>query len=273
MKHNNDILIRELNEERQKVIMLESLIEDKTRNLYLALESAKKAEQEKNEFFMNISHELKTPIHILMNSTEIALEELSNGNVSEASRYLEAIRESSTGLFRLISDLLELSKREIKNKINKTNCNLNDIIINSITLIEPLAKKKLQQVDFTPLTDKNPTVCDPARIQQVLVNLLNNSVKFSPDGGAIRVELNDEIEKYWVSVLDNGPGVPEKEKEQIFDTFFQSSSTKSGAGGSGLGLSICKEIINGHEGEILAMNRPEGGACISFSLPKQVGVS
>jgi signal transduction histidine kinase len=102
---------------------------------------------------------------------------------------------------------------------------------------------------------------------QVLRNLLSNAVKFSPEGGRIDIELQQEPGSVKVSLRDQGIGIPEDELEAVFDKFIQSSKTKTGAGGTGLGLAICQEIVVGHRGRIWAENNPGGGARLNFVVP------
>jgi signal transduction histidine kinase len=108
---------------------------------------------------------------------------------------------------------------------------------------------------------------DVEKIKQVLRNLLDNAIKFSPEGGTIDVAVCRVAGSVRVSVRDQGPGIPQDELETVFDKFIQSSKTKTGAGGTGLGLAICHEIVTAHKGRIWAENRPEGGAVFSFEIP------
>ncbi len=108
---------------------------------------------------------------------------------------------------------------------------------------------------------------DVEKIKQVLRNLLDNAIKFSPEGGTIDVAVCRVASSVRVSVCDQGPGIPQDELEAVFDKFVQSSKTKTGAGGTGLGLAICHEIIAAHKGRIWAESRPEGGAVFSFEIP------
>jgi signal transduction histidine kinase len=115
-----------------------------------------------------------------------------------------------------------------------------------------------------------PVKLDSDKIKQVLRNLLNNAIKFSPQGGIIDVQIYGVDGFVRVSVLDEGPGIPPDELETVFDKFVQSSKTKTGAGGTGLGLAICQEIITAHRGRIWAENRLRGGAVFSFEIPLQL---
>jgi signal transduction histidine kinase len=108
---------------------------------------------------------------------------------------------------------------------------------------------------------------DPLRLQQVLINVMANAIKFSPEGGVITLAVEPYLAGVRLSVADQGCGIPPSELEQIFEPFVQSSETKDGSGGTGLGLAICKKIIQGMGGEIHAGNQPSGGAVFHIDLP------
>jgi signal transduction histidine kinase len=110
-------------------------------------------------------------------------------------------------------------------------------------------------------------ILDADKIKQVLRNLLDNAIKFSPERGIIDVTTCRTEGLVKVSVSDQGPGIPQDELEAVFDKFIQSSKTDTGAGGTGLGLAICHEIITAHKGRIWAENQPEGGVTLSFEIP------
>jgi signal transduction histidine kinase len=123
---------------------------------------------------------------------------------------------------------------------------------------------------------------DAVRFSQVLRNVLANAMKFSPDGGVIRIlieeaattlgrradDLAAPVAAWRITVIDEGIGIPEDELETVFDSFVQSSKTRDGAGGTGLGLTICREIVAAHRGSISARNRPEGGAVFEIMVPR-----
>ncbi|MFD2454157.1 sensor histidine kinase [Ideonella paludis] len=108
---------------------------------------------------------------------------------------------------------------------------------------------------------------DAFRIQQVLRNVIANALRFSPDGGVIRLVLSSQAQTVQLTVSDQGPGIPEDEREHIFEPFVQSSRTKDGSGGTGLGLTICRRIMQAHGGWIQAANNPQGGALITLAWP------
>jgi two-component system sensor histidine kinase KdpD len=109
---------------------------------------------------------------------------------------------------------------------------------------------------------------EPTYIRQVLDNFLANANKYSPEGSFIRVITEAQSDEVLVSVLDEGPGVPEKEVESIFDAFFRSQATSGKVSGKGLGLAVCKRLTEAQGGRIWAMNRPEGGLQVTFSLKR-----
>ncbi|MCS7295241.1 MAG: ATP-binding protein, partial [Dehalococcoidia bacterium] len=111
-----------------------------------------------------------------------------------------------------------------------------------------------------------PVRCDPDRIVQVLANLLDNALKFTPEGGRVRVELVHEDGSVVVRVHDTGPGIPSDEIDRVFERFFKGDRARSSAG-SGLGLAIVKHLVQLHGGRVWAENAPEGGAVVGFALP------
>jgi signal transduction histidine kinase len=130
-----------------------------------------------------------------------------------------------------------------------------------------LLSERQLQVRFQRPAEPIVAEVDQTRIMQVVRNLVNNAVKFSPQHGTIDVEVRGGAGHVRVSVRDHGIGIPEGELELIFDKFVQSSKTKSGAGGTGLGLAICRQIVEGHGGRIWAEHADGGGALFTFDLP------
>ena len=114
----------------------------------------------------------------------------------------------------------------------------------------------------------NKITADEGLIMQVLRNVLVNAVNYSPDNSVMKIKLSNDSGMLKIQVIDQGPGIPEPEKESIFDKFIQSSFTKNGAGGTGLGLAICKQIIMAHKGEIWAENNELNGAVFVITLPQ-----
>jgi signal transduction histidine kinase len=167
-----------------------------------------------------------------------------------------------------LNDLLDLAKLESRRAMFTLDPTDVGVLVKSVTgeMDIFLSERNLKIRQGTSEFDEQVTL-DADKIKQVLRNLLDNAIKFSPVGGTIDVNINRVPNSVRVSVRDQGPGIPPDELEAVFNKFVQSSKTKTGAGGTGLGLAICHEIVAAHGGRIWAENRPEGGATFSFEIP------
>ncbi len=257
--------------------LIEAKVAERTRELLAAKESAEAADLAKSAFLANISHELRTPMHAILSFSEFGIKKIENSTREKLYSYFEMIKKSGTGLLKLVNDLLDLSKFQAR----KMTCDLKENDLSKVfkSLMREFSgiiQKKGVTVEFTSNDVDAVAVFDVYRITQLVRNLLSNAIKFSERGKSITasvvagtLDLADEsIPALEFSVLDEGPGIPEDELEKIFEPFFQSERTYSGAGGTGLGLAICQEIIDAHGGWIRARNRDEGGAEVTFCIPR-----
>ncbi len=240
-------------------------------------ESVERAAKAKSEFLSNMSHELRTPMHAILSYSDMGLIVQAESQTEAAKEYLGNIKIAGSRLLGLLNDLLDLAKMESgRMPLNRTPCDFREVIESARCELKPLLERKNISLT-TDITAKNTkSVFDKQRIIQVLINLISNSIKFSSDGGEIRVTLSEDRstgdpDVLRCSVGDEGPGIPAAELEAVFDKFIQSSKTKSGAGGTGLGLSICREILKAHGGQIWAENRHPKGALFSFTIPRGLG--
>jgi PAS domain S-box-containing protein len=261
---------------------LKDMVEEQTVDLLRAKEEAEKANAAKSQFLANMSHELRTPMHAVLSFAQLGEERAHSASQDhqaapeKLATYFQRIREAGDRLLDLLNDLLDLSKLEAGRMVLQIqNINLRDLV--QETLHEFEASLLARQLEATILCDNPDTfaMVDPTRIAQVVRNLLSNAIKFSPAGGHIHLRLQpleqtgnlgNSIE---LTVSDEGLGIPDTELEAVFDKFVQSSKTRSNAGGTGLGLPICREIINAHHGEIFARNRSPGGAEFIVRIPRQ----
>ncbi len=269
---------------RQHRDQLQQLIGDRTRELVTALIRAEAANRAKSEFLANMSHELRTPMHAILSFAKLGLSKAAAGEqgLSRLPQYLERIETSGQRLLALLNDLLDLSKLDAgKMRYDMGEHDIVAAVEETLRELDALARLKNLRFRVEPPQGSTRAWFDPARIGQVVHNLIGNAIKFSPENGEIRIAFAPTLlaagrraddpptlEGIMVTVSDQGRGIPETELDRIFDEFVQSSQTKSGAGGTGLGLSICRKIVAGHRGRIFAANRPEGGAVLSFSLPR-----
>jgi len=233
-------------------------------------QEAKKIEIAKDEFLAMITHELKTPLVPIQGYSDILLgEHLGPLNKNQKDR-LEVIRSSSATLLQLISDLLDAQKLELGQlRIKQSRNNLRDTIQKTIVSMEPQSVS--DQISLVNNVTQDVHVnYDDERIKQVLTNLIKNSLKAcSAKIGKVEVSVEENPTEAIVSVRDNGMGIPSDAIDNIFKKFYQvDTSLTREKGGSGLGLSICKGIVEAHGGRIWVETKPNKGSTFSFSIPK-----
>lgn len=147
-------------------------------------------------------------------------------------------------------------------------------MIQCISLAEKTAETRRHRIVYENLSTISAIRGDEARLRQVLEHLLNNAIRYSPEENTVAVKIQDKpaadgrAAEISIQVIDEGCGVPEKEMRAIFEPFYESSRTATGAGGTGLGLALCKSILQRHKGAIGVSNRPEGGAIFEITLPQ-----
>ncbi len=241
-------------------------------SLVFAKEEAEEANNAKSEFLANMSHEMRTPMHAMLGFAKMGCNRYQKVPRERLGEYFSLIHESGDRLLRLLSDLLDLSTLEVDKsgyEIQQYDLNLSVKVL--IDEAQFSLKEKGIEVVFHADGPKL-AYFDRQKIMQVLHNLLNNAVKYSPRESTIAIHIGEMTDENGgkfqkVTVKDQGVGLPEGEWETIFEKFRQSSRTKSGAGGTGLGLAICQGIVTAHNGKIWVVNNPEGGASFSFTLP------
>ncbi len=224
----------------------------------------KNEERRKSRFVSDVSHELRTPLTAIRGAAETLLD----GEVppEDAERFLSTIVRESDRLARLANDLLALQRIEgATGELPLRRLDLVDIARRAIAGLEPLLDERGARVE---VSGEAPAVLgDPDRMQQVVANLIDNATRVA-ERTTVRVEISSEPGRVTLSVLDEGPGIPEADLDRLFDRFYRTQASRDrSTGGSGLGLAIVKAIVTAHAGEIEAANRPEGGARFTMRLP------
>ncbi len=266
------------------VKILRHLVDKKTRNLKNQLEENNRLSQKlieyekfKNNYFVNLSHELRTPINVV-NST-IQLINLLNSNEGitqeKLNSYMGIISRSCNNLLKIINDIIDSSKIESgKYKINNKN---NDIVClveeASLTMSKFIEEKGLQLI-IDPDMEEKVISCDEIEIERCVINLLGNAVKFTPEGGEIRVlikEVNDNIE---ITIEDTGVGIAKEDQEFIFKRFEQADGAEvTKVSSSGIGLTLVKYIVELHGGYIRLESEVNKGSKFIIGLPDTIEVS
>jgi signal transduction histidine kinase len=231
----------------------------------------KEVERLKGEFLANVSHELRTPLVAIEKSVSMMLDQ-SAGQVSDTQKQFLTIAERNLKrLTLLINDLLDLSKLEAqKMKISPALVNPSQVIDEAVNSLDSWAKTKSVSIEKV-IADGLPLISiDPNRIIQVLINLIGNAIKFTPSAGKITVSCTQSIEQGIVTirVQDTGVGIPQEDLSKIFDKFYQTRERPSSdICGTGIGLTIVKEIVELHGGKVWAESEHGKGAAFIFTLP------
>jgi light-regulated signal transduction histidine kinase (bacteriophytochrome) len=226
-----------------------------------------------SEFVANVSHELRSPLHALINLSEIIIDKIDQFPQDKRNHYKTVIKERGQRILHLVNDLLDISRLETRRvSYSFSTEDIRKTIESAHDEVEGLIKRKSLTVNIDDTRTVRHIAFDAARMSQVIVNLLLNAIKFSPPSTTITLRLSDmlsdgEYDGLLIEVADQGIGVPDGEKEAIFDKFARSSRTEGAIGGVGLGLSICRQIVLGHDGRLWVENNKDGGASFFVRIP------
>jgi signal transduction histidine kinase/DNA-binding response OmpR family regulator len=228
-----------------------------------------RATRHKSEFLANMSHELRTPLNGIIGFTEILLEGTYGHLNAKQAECTRDVLEGGRHLLGLINDILDLSKIEAgKVELTRDDVGLDALVNNALTMVRPqAARKQLQiEVDLSPgLTVHG----DADRIRQILLNLLSNAVKFTPAAGSVRLHARISEKNVRISVSDTGVGIAEADQDKLFKNFSQvDSSITRRFGGTGLGLTISKRLVELHGGSIGCTSKLGEGSTFWFEIPR-----
>ena len=220
-------------------------------------------------FISNIAHEFKTPLSALLASIELLHDTSQDLSGEELQELLTSLHLGIVNLQTFVDNLLESASIEAGQfKVSPRRADLGKIIASAVSTMQPLMKKYNQHLNVDLPAEKLIVRADQRRIVQVLVNLLSNAIKYGPDKGRITINVETKGEWVKVKVIDQGPGIPINQRNFIFQRFVRLDSAESYSDvGAGLGLSVVKEIIKAHGGEVQVENQPPGGAVFSLTLP------
>lgn len=236
------------------------------KKLEMANQKLRELDKMKSDFISTVSHDLKTPLSAMKTSAEM----LKTGDYGKDSEkeMIEIICRNIDRQTRLVEDLLDISRIESgRMKLKLARIDVNSLIRSSIEQIEQLISKKNLSLTLD-LPDKSPVImADKERLIQVFINLIENAIKFTDKGG-IRIKAQELPEEVEIRVSDTGIGIPPSDLEKIFEKFYQVTSTSAKSGSSGLGLSICKGIIEAHNGRIWVESDLGAGSTFVFRLKR-----
>jgi signal transduction histidine kinase len=220
-------------------------------------------------FTSMLAHDLRAPLAVIKGYLDL-LELGRAGPVTERQRrYLSAMQASCSRMLRLIGEILDVSKLEAgRFSIERQPVDLPALIADVVERVRPVALGTAIEVGMAGTPGPLTVLADPARLEQVLMNLLNNAIKFTPAGGRVTVELAEVDDEVEVAVVDTGPGIAAAEMRLLFEKFSQTSAGKSGQG-PGLGLVICRHLVEAHGGRIWVESDGRTGSRFAFRLPRK----
>ncbi|MFP4222278.1 MAG: ATP-binding protein [Phormidium sp.] len=236
----------------------------------------------KDEFLANMSHELRTPLNAILGMTEALQEEVFGTLGDRQVQALDTVERSASHLLALINDILDVAKIESGQvELDCAPCSVAPLCQSSVTFIKQQALKKRIQLSVNLPLNLPDIVLDERRIRQVLINLLNNAVKFTPEGGQITLavtypkptEVQGETQYLRFSVIDTGIGISPDNIKKLFQPFMQiDSALNRQYEGTGLGLALTKRIVDLHGGQVGLTSEVGVGSCFTLDLPYQASV-
>ncbi len=226
-------------------------------------------EERRKEFVANVSHELRTPLTNVRSYAETLRD--AGGDIPQemSNNFLDIIITETDRMTHIVQDLLTLSRLDAGNtELVLSRFPFGEAIESGVRATALNARQRGHQLTYTP-TDSLPLIVgDRSRLEQVMMNVIGNAIKYTPDGGHIKVTAGAGENTVWMDVWDDGIGIPEKDRERIFDRFYRVDKARSReSGGTGLGLSIAREIVQRHHGSIALVPHDGPGTTVRLVLP------
>jgi len=244
---------------------------DLSQQLQSANTRLKDANEARTDILSNVSHELRTPMTAIKGYVDNMLDGVAGDVSNKQTRYLTRVKINADRLTRLINDLLDLSRidrgRQDLLQISIDKLPVTELVRTMVESIRPAAESADLELTFegAPLH----ALADRNRLKQIVTNLVDNAVKFTPSGGRVEVSVKRDDTGYVQTIVkDNGNGIPPEEQEVIFDRFHQVRSTAGSHPGSGLGLPVTKELVNLQGGDIWVRSQMGLGSTFIFTLPE-----
>ena len=257
-------------EDKSIVILTEEITERKRAQIdKLKLEHTIKYDKLKTEFISNVSHELKTPLNIILSTIQLLQYNYKDSGDEQLIKYLDLTKINSYRLLRLINNLIDGTRIDVGNlKMNFRNYNIVKIVEDITMAAVEYVEDKGVNLTFDTNVEEKIIGVDKENIERIVLNLLSNAVKFSKENGNIDVQINDLGDRVQIRVKDNGKGISEEDQKKIFDKFVQAEDlfTRSHEG-SGVGLSLVKSIVENHGGNIYVNSRLNEGSEFIVELP------
>ncbi|HEY9723920.1 MAG TPA: ATP-binding protein [Oscillatoriaceae cyanobacterium] len=254
---------------REHTESLDRLVAERTRELSAANEELRSLDLLKDEFISIVSHELRTPVNAITGFGSILVDGVAGALTPEQSAYVEKMLAGADRLLALINDLLDYSRIQAgKFSLAKERLDAGVVIKDTITVLADQAAQKRVRLHFAEPAEPLLAQADPQRLSQVVLNLVGNAIKFTPEGGRITVGVRRQGEFLRCEVHDTGPGIAASDIPKLFQRFGQLDTGPTRAHrGTGLGLVIVKSLVEAHGGEVGVESQPGQGSTFWFTLP------
>ncbi|HPD00308.1 MAG TPA: HAMP domain-containing sensor histidine kinase [Acetivibrio sp.] len=243
-------------------------------NIKSHYDKALKLINQRSEFFYNISHELKTPLSVILGAIQLIDQKypLEGSDRRKSSKHLCTIKQNCYRLLRLINNVLDISRLENGYiKTNLVNCNIVYLTEEITESVIPFVEQKGLSIEFDTLDEEIITAVDIDKIERIILNLLSNAIKFTNPGGMIYVKVARKDNNVVIHIIDTGIGIPRDMQSKIFDRYSQVSSELTAEfEGSGIGLSIVKSFVELHNGSIEVQSEENHGSKFTITLPIMV---
>lgn len=228
----------------------------------------RRADRVRRDFVANVSHELRTPLTAIRGYVEALLDDPPTPE--ESRRFLEIIARHTTRMERLVKDLLRLARLDAGQETpDMVECDLGSVLQGVVTDLAGPIDQRASRLEVRLSANARTVVSDPAKLHDVMRNLIENAVNYAPESGQVIVEAERNSQALCLRVLDNGPGIPEEDLARVFERFYRVDKSRARApGGTGIGLAIVKHLVELLGGSVTAGSRPEGGAVFSVRLPQ-----
>jgi signal transduction histidine kinase len=227
-------------------------------------------EQQRDEFFASVSHDLRTPVAAIKAAIGVVLADMPRDLPPRLQRLLGNVDLAADELTGLIEDLLEMARLQSgRVELWRTSVDLREVITRAVRALEPLIQARGQQLSFAPPAEPVIASVDVERLGRVLRNLVGNAQKYGRERGTISITLEGSASDVRIAVTDDGPGIPPDDVERIFERFYRVRGT--GSAGSGLGLAIARGLVELHGGRVWVESIPGHGSTFRISLPAGVG--
>ncbi|MFN2273237.1 MAG: sensor histidine kinase, partial [Anaerolineales bacterium] len=230
----------------------------------------KQIDRMRSQLLGTAAHDLKNPLNAIRLGADLLNDAALNDQQRKALNMMQRATDSMTNL---ITGLLETIRVESTSNLNYEPFQINDLIRRAIEDLRPLSDDRKQKITYEPPDESLLIVGDPSRLNSVMANLLSNAIKFSGDGTEIKIRVRWDDEAITVSVIDQGPGIPEDEIPRVFEHLFRGRITVQDPNnpieGTGLGLALAKTVIEQHGGRIWVVSKENEGSTFSFSIPRE----